>query len=394
MDESFDPLDTYAGIPYEGLARLRREAPISRTPGGVWFLARKDDVLEATRRVDCFISSFREPGVVVPDEEQLISEIPEPRHGKIRMIVNSAIAAHRLGPVSSFAAELSGRLLSEILPRGHAELMHALVMPIPNSVIAYMLGVPTEDFALWAQWSDDVVEGDYATKNRSERGEGLAGGFPEFTAYVDAQIAERRATPRGKDDFITRLIEAEVEGQRLTDVEARTMIVFLLVAGNETTRNLIGNLLSNLVDDPELFAKLQAQPDLVTRAIEESLRLDPPVAFLLRDCIQDITIGGIQIKKGEKVAYGLTSANRDESHFEDPDSFRLDRPEPKGHATFGGGPHVCPGSALARLETKVTLEQFVARVASVERDASHQPGRVPVFWANGPATLHVKIAGR
>ena len=394
MDPTIDPLDTTLGIPYANLAILRREAPVYRTPSGVWFLALLDDVLEATRRVDAFQSSFRDAGVVVPDEEQLISEIPEPRHGEVRKIVNSAIAAHRLGPVKGFVRDLSEKLLGELLPRGHAELMHDFVMPIPNTVIAFMLGVPTEDFALWAKWSDEVVEGDYATQNRNERGVGLAGAFPEFSQYVDAQIAEHRTAANPPDDFVSRLVQAEVDGKQLSDVELRTLIIFLLVAGNETTRNLIGNLLDTFARSPELFERIAADPSLIPAAIEESLRLDPPVAFLLRDCIADIEIGGVSIAKGEKVAYGIASANRDERYFDDPDTFRLDRTNGKDHTTFGGGPHVCPGSALARLETKVTLEVFAERVASFSIDPGYKPEKVPVFWANGPASLPVTLTGR
>lgn len=391
MPSTFDPLENGIGIPHEGLAELRRRAPISRTPSGVWFLARHADVMEATRRIDCFQSSFRDPDVVVPDEEQLISEIPEPRHGKIRKIVNSAIAAHRLGRIAPFVRELAHERLSALLPTGRAELMHEFVMPIPNSVIAHLLGVPTEDFARWAKWSDEVVEGDYATRNRTERGEGLGGGHPEFAGYVDAQIHERRRAGAPPDDFVTRLMTTEVDGERLTDLELRTLIIFLLIAGNETTRNLIGNLLARLARDSELANALREDASLIPSAVEESLRLDPPVAYLLRDCIADIRFGDVTIRAGEKVAYGVASANRDEAVFDEPDAFRLDRPEAKIHASFGGGPHVCPGSALARMEAVVALETFLERVASFEIEPGFAPDRVPVFWANGPASLPVSL---
>ncbi|MCH2170810.1 cytochrome P450 [Myxococcota bacterium] len=391
MSVQFDPLETGTGIPYAGLSKLRAESPVSRTPNGIWFLARHDDVMQATQHVDCFQASFRDPGVVVPDEEQLISEIPEPRHGRVRKIVNSAIASHRLGPVAKFVDDLSNHLLDEITQRKQVELMNEFVMPIPNSVIAYLLGVPTRDFALWARWSDEVVEGDYARKNRTERGKGLGGGHPEFAGYVDAEIATRQDSDSPSDDFLTRLVQTEVDGHRLTNVELRTLVIFLLIAGNETTRNLIGNLLTRLAGAPEIFEMLQSDPNLIPLAIEESLRLDPPVAYLLRDCIQDIEIGGKTIRRGEKVAFGLASANRDESIFEQPDAFRLDRPNPRGHATFGGGPHVCPGSTLARLETRQAMEAFLARVHSFAIDPEHIADRVPVFWANGPATLPVTL---
>jgi cytochrome P450 len=394
MTELGDPLDTRGGIPYPVFARLRAEAPVWRTPSGVWFFSLFDDVLAATKDIESFKSSFRDPGVVVPEEEQLISEIAEPRHGKIRRIVNSAIATHRLGRVEPFARELINALLEKVLARGGGELMHELVMPLPTSVIATLLGVPTGDFHLWGQWSGDVVQGDYPTKNRSERGEGFAGAHPEFAAYVDRQIAERRSAASPPDDFVTRLIRTEVDGETLTDTEIRTLIVFLLVAGNETTRNLIGNLLVTMGQDPSLFRRLQDDPALVPIAVEESLRLDPPTAVLLRDCIRDTQVHGVPIRAGEKVAFGIASANRDEAHYEDPDTFRLDRPDPRDHLAFGGGPHVCPGSMLARLEARVAIEVFLERVAEMKLAPDFVRVKVPVFWANGPDALPVSLVAR
>jgi cytochrome P450 len=394
MTDFGDPLDTSAGIPYELFARLRVEAPVWRTGTGVWFFSLFDDVLAATKDIESFKSSFRDPGVVVPEEEQLISEIEEPRHGKIRRIVNSAIAAHRLGNVESFARETSHTLLERVLAKGGGELMNEFVMPLPTSVIATLLGVPTEDFHLWGQWSGDVVQGDYPTKNRTERGEGFAGAHPEFATYVDRQIAERRGAENPPNDFVTRLLTTDVEGQRLTDTEVRTLMVFLLVAGNETTRNLIGNLLVTMGQRPEIFRQLQDNPELIEVAVEESLRIDPPTAVLLRDCIRDTEIHGIPIRAGEKVAYGIASANRDESHYEDPNSFRLDRPNPNHHVAFGGGPHVCPGSVLARMEAKIAIEVFLEKVGKMKLAPDFVREKVPVFWANGPNALQVTLTRR
>ena len=389
MTDFGDPLDTSAGIPYDIFARLRAEAPVWRTGSGVLFFSQFDDVLAATKDIESFKSSFRDPGVVVPEEEQLISEIEEPRHGKIRRIVNSAIAAHRLGRVEDFARETSQSLLEGVLEKGGGELMHEFVMPLPTSVIATLLGVPTEDFHLWGQWSGDVVQGDYPTKNRTERGEGFSGAHPEFASYVDRQIAERRNATEPPNDFVTRLISTEVDGESLTDTEIRTLMVFLLVAGNETTRNLIGNLLVTMGQQPELFQRLQDNPELIETAVEESLRLDPPTAVLLRDCIRDTEIHGVPIRAGEKVAYGIASANRDESHYEDPDSFRLDRPKPSHHVAFGGGPHVCPGSVLARMEARIAIEVFLENVEEMKFEPGFVREKVPVFWANGPNALPV-----
>jgi len=385
----FDPLDLSNGVPHEGYRRLRAEVPVCRTPSGAWFLSRRDDVLAATRDVHSFRASFRDPGVVVPDEEMLISEIPEPRHGRVRRVVNSAVAAHRIGEIGTFVRDLADRLLGELLAAGRIELVGQFIMPIPNSAIGVLLGVPIDDHALWAGWSDEVVLGDYARRNRNERGEGLAGAHPEFTAFIDARIAEHRAALDPPPDFITRLLQTEIDGYRMSDVELRTFLAFLLISGNETTRHLLANAAHTLASRPDLYARLRADPSLIPNAIEESLRMDPPVAFLLRECCVDVEIGGVGIRRGEKVAFGLASANRDERHYEDPDAFRFDRPRPSDHMAFGGGPHVCPGSALARLEGRTVLEVLCRRVAKLELDASFRWRKVRTFWANGPEALPV-----
>ena len=383
----FDPLSAPFDDP--GFADLRDRCPVSKTEMGAWYFARYEDSVAGAKDVDRFIASFREPGVVVLDEEQLVSEIPEPRHGQIRRIINSAIAAHRIGRVEPFCESLCNELLDELIARDEpVDLVSEYVMPVPNNVIAHLLGAPPEDFRRWAEWSDEVVQGTYPTKNRNERGEGLAGAHPEFVAYVDALIAERRERPT--EDFITRLVSTEVDGRRLTDIEARSQLVFLFISGNETTRHLIGNLLWRVTSDPELFEQLQNDPSLIPAAVEESLRLDPPVKFLMRNCMVDGEVAGTEIAAGEKVAFGLGSANRDREQFEDAESFRLDRSDGRSHLSFGGGPHVCPGAALARLEARVALEVFLQRVRRASLlDPDYDA--VEVFWAHGPATLRAKI---
>ena len=390
VDMGFDPLSAPFDDP--GFAELRESCPVSKTEMGAWYLARYEDSVAGTKDVNRFIASFREPGVVVPDEEQLVSEIPEPRHGQIRRIINSAIAAHRIGRVEPFCESLCNDLLDGLLRRGApVDLVAEYVMPVPNNVIAHLLGAPPEDFRLWAQWSDEVVQGTYPTKNRNERGEGLSGAHPEFVAYVDALIADRRTRPA--DDFISRLVATEVDGRRLTDVEARSQLVFLFISGNETTRHLIGNLLWRVTADPELFTTLQNDPALIPAAVDECLRLDPPVKFLMRNCMIDGEVAGTEIAAGEKVAFGLGSANRDSTHFDDADSFRLDRVDARSHLSFGGGPHICPGAALARLEARVALEVFLSRVGSARVENSTYDG-VGVFWAHGPASLVAEITSK
>ncbi len=389
-----DPLDTSDGIPYDALAELRSRCPVSTTASGAYFLARYDDVLAATKDVDTFRASFREPGVVVPPEEQLVSEIPEPRHGKIRRIINSAIAQHRIGRVEPFARELCNELLDGVLARGGGDLVAEYVTPIPATVIAHLLGADPKDHRRFAEWSDVVVQSTYATKNRrvdGEENEGLAGVAPAFTAYLDRMIAERRDAADPPDDFVTRLVNTEVDGQRLTDLEMRTQLAFLLMAGNETTRHLIGNMLHTLCSDPAMFARLREERDLVPTVVEESLRHDPPIHVLMRDCAKDVTVDGVTIPAGVKVAFGLAAANRDRRTYDDPDAFRLDRPSARDHLAFGGGPHVCPGASLARLEGRIALDVFLDRVERAQIEDGYGREPVPVFWANGPRRLPVTL---
>ncbi len=385
IDQLAEPADSPV------LAELRTTCPVSRTPNGAWFLARNADVLAATKDVHTFRASFREPGVVVPDEEQLINEIPEPRHGEVRKVINSAIAAHKITRMEGFCRELSNELLDDLLGReGVIDLVHDYVMPIPNNVIAELLGAKREDFNKWAAWSDEVVQGSWPTQNRNERGEGLAGAHPEFTAYVDELIRERKESP--KDDFITRLINTEIDGRRLTDIETRTQLVFLFISGNETTRHLISNLLWTIVNNPTIERALRENSDLINNAIEESLRYDPPVKLLMRNCEQETQVHGETMCPRDKVAFGILSANRDENLYDEPHEFRLDRPSPRNHLGFGGGPHVCPGAALARLEARVAVEEFLRRVSSFEVLEPGVYDEVPVFWARGPAHLKVRLS--
>lgn len=390
-NEGFDPLDTTAPGVHDGLARLRAEAPVSRCPNQAWFLARYDDVAAAAKDVATFRASFREPGVVVPDEEQFINEIAEPRHGHVRRIINSAIAQHRIARVEPIATELCAGLVDDLLATGGGDFVAGYSVPIPTTVIGHLLGAPVEDHHQWAEWSDEVVQGTYPTKYRNERGVGLTGAHPEFTAYVDEMIRFRREAAVPPDDFITRLMTTEVDGRRLTDIEARTQLMFLFISGNETTRHLISNLCFMLASRPDVLAACRADRNLVHNLVEETLRTMPPIQFLMRTCTVDTEFAGAALHADDKVAFGVASANRDESHFADPDEFRLDRPDPRGHFGFGGGPHVCPGATLARLEARVAVEVLLDKVATMTLDPDYAFEKVPVFWAYGPSSLPIAL---
>lgn len=396
IDIDLDPFEAADEVPYDRLKELRRTCPVARIPTG-WYLTRQADLTEAAKRVDTFAASFRAPGVTVPEEEQFINEIIGDRHARVRKAINASIAYHKAMRVEPFVRDLCNGYLDPLIGRGGGDLIGEMVVPIPMNVIAHLIGLPRADWEQFWRWSDEVVQGTYPTQYRNERGSGLAGAHPEFTAYVDRLIADRQKEAddgRSSDDLVTRLLLTEVDGRRLSATEVRSQLVFLIISGNETTRHLIGNLLATVATSAEIFAALKSDRSLVERAVEESLRFQPPVHVLLRNVIADTGALGAPMCQGEKVVFAVSAANRDEAVYEDPDAFRLDRPNWREHFAFGGGPHVCPGAALARLEAKVVLETVLDRVESLVVEDGWSRRKVPVFWANGPVDLPVHISVR
>jgi cytochrome P450 family 142 subfamily A polypeptide 1 len=171
-------------------------------------------------------------------------------------------------------------------------------------------------------------------------------------------------------------------------------VIFLLISGNETTRHLISNLLHRLATQEGLLETLRANPEKIPLAVEECLRVDAVIINLVRTVCHDTVFRGHAMREGERVFFGIASANRDEDLYEAPDEFCLDRPKPKGHTAFGGGPHVCPGASLARLEGRIVLEVAIERLTKIELAPDFEWEKVPVFWANGPTSLPATLVPR
>jgi cytochrome P450 len=391
-----EPFDPFAAMTsderYARLAALRSRAPLARIAAGPWLAASMSSVLAGLKAVDHFAGSFGATGDG-PEDDTVMAAIPEPRHGKIRKVFNSALAYHHASQVEPFARELAAELLDEALAasrrHGEVEAVASWLAPLPAAVIARVLGVPREDHPRFARWSDELLE----RQGRSDlEHTGMAGAHPEFAAYVDRGIAERLGSAAPNDDVVSRLLFTEVQGERLSPRMVRTQTMFLIVAGNETTRNLLGNCVHRLAREPALFERLRREPGLVPALIEETLRLDSPVQLLARTCTEPLALDGVPIAAGERVLFHLASANRDEQSFEEPDRFRLDRPNGRDHVAFGAGAHVCPGAYLARLETRVALELLLARVEKLALAPGYAWDPNPVFWALGPRTLRVTLA--
>jgi len=208
-----------------------------------------------------------------------------------------------------------------------------------------------------------------------------------MSAFFHGLIGARRAHPG--EDLVSAIVNAEIDGQRLSDNEVVGFNILLLIAGNETTTNLLGNLLNVLVDRPDLWSELRNDPARIETAIEETLRFDSPVQFLMREATEDLELHGQRVRKGERVIVVMGSANRDPATHPDPDTFRLDRERARHHA-FGYGIHFCIGAPLARLEARVAVQALTSRVKAIARGDGHAE-RVPSHLLRGFHHLPVRL---
>jgi cytochrome P450 len=381
--DAFDPYAHSSQERFAAMAAARAGSGVMETSAG-YYVATSAGVLAGLRDVEKFVGSFTDTSGLA-EEDTVVSAIPEPRHGRIRRIINTVIAVHRTIQAEPFVRATATSLVAmavEAAGSGPVDLVNAVVDPLPSTVIAHMLGVPVGHQERFRVWSDELL----AAQSSGEPAP-LAHFHPPFAAYIQQQIDQRRAMVEPPDDIITRFLQTDVDGEYLSDPAICTQTMNLIIAGNETTRNLIGNCLYTLATSPDMYAQVRAERRLVPLVVEESLRFDAPVQVLGRAVLADTDIEDFAVKKGDRVVFGLASANRDERVHDKPEEFRLDRPRIRDHLAFGAGPHICPGASLARLETVAVLEAFCERVASFRLIDDFQPEPNPVFWANGHRRL-------
>ncbi|MFI5040353.1 MAG: cytochrome P450 [Acidimicrobiales bacterium] len=380
----FDPYAPASETRYESMAAIRAGAGVVETPAG-FFVATAAGVETGLRDVEKFVGSFTDTSVL-PDDDVVISAIPEPRHGRIRRVINTVVALHRTNDAEPFIRSTTARLVDDALrvnaSEGFVDLVATVVDPLPSAVIAHMLGAPIEDQVQFRVWSDELLERQSAGVPM-----GLVDLHPEFAAYIFELIDRHRASPAPPDDVITRFLFTAVDGEYLSDRAVCTQTMNLIIAGNETTRNLIGNTLHTLATEPALYARVRADRGVVSVVVEESLRHDSPVQVLARAVLADTEIEGVALHPGDRVVFGIASANRDESVFPEPARFDVDRRRPREHLAFGTGPHVCPGAMLARLEATAVLDEVCDRIVSFSLVKGFVPVPNPVFWALGHRRL-------
>jgi cytochrome P450 len=322
-----------------------------------WGLLKHADILAAVRDPAAFSSNTPSVMTMVP-RFTLLHDDP-PRHTHLRRLVGKAFSPRRVSDLEPWLVRMTGELLDE-LGEGPTEILAGLARPLPMRVICAILGIPSEQAALFRHWSEATIG--YAGIPAEERRKRIS----ELHAYLGQEVAARRA--RHTDDLITALVEAEIDGARLDDAEAVGFCMTLLVAGNETTTGLIGNCLHILAQDPELWRRAREDRGLVDPILTETLRYASPTQRLTRVARQTVEIGGITIREGSLVDVMYGSANRDPAVFSDPETFRVDRPTSEGMA-FGSGIHFCLGAALAKTEARIALNAMLDRYARIELGA-------------------------
>jgi cytochrome P450 len=377
LAESFDleklTPDFYAN-PYPTYRALRENAPVKRMPNGSYFLTRYDDLVTAYKSTKAFSSDKKTEfapkyGNSLLYEHHTTSLVfnDPPAHTRVRRLIMGALSPRAIAAMEPDLIRLVDTLLDAMAEKGKVEMIEDFASAIPVEVIGNLLDVPHEERGPLRHWSlailgalEPVISTEaFARGNRA---------VEEFLAYLETLVERRRAKPgNASQDVLTRLIQGEENGERLSEKELLHNCIFLLNAGHETTTNLIGNGLVALSDHPEQKQRLIAHPELIKTAIEEMLRYESSNQLGNRMIVEEVELGGIAMPPGTPVTLCIGAANRDPRQFPAPETFDIAR-TPNRHLAFGTGAHQCAGMALARLEGAIAIARFLARFPHYARD--------------------------
>lgn len=392
-----DQTGFYLGDPHAAFRRLRAEDPLHWYEAGpFWCATRHADVCEISRRPRTFSSAHGtqlfeipirlaggDPGAMGAPS---IIQMDPPAHNRHRKLVMSAFTPRTIAALEPRMRALARESVASIRPGEPFDFVEQVALPLPMFMIAELLGVPSSDYEAFRRWSDAMIEAG-ASGPRPETLDTVV----ELYGYMVERAAERRREPRA--DVLTRLALAELDGERLADAELGIFCLTLLVAGNETTRNLIAGGMRLLLEHPAQWRKLCVAPALVRNAVEEMLRYVSPIRSFVRRVQHDTELSGRRLRAGEYVALLYGSANRDESVFgPDAEAFDVLRPNADRHVAFGFGEHLCLGASLARLEARVLFEELIARGPGFSLAGPVEP--LPSTLVNGIARMPVVFEER
>jgi cytochrome P450 len=418
----YDPMDP--GVrrdPYPCYRELRRSAPVALVEStGFYTVARHRDVLEVLRNPEVFSSRamrytatngrpqsalLAAAGSPPPEAvAKLFASLPfppaelavarnliatdGPGHNDLRAIVNRGFTPRRIAELEPRIRAIARDCLAEARRKGELDLVADLAIPLPVTVIAELLGVDPERRPDFKRWSDTIVATAAGGAMPGVPNPGTVTVFAELISYLASVIEDRRRAPR--EDLVSILVRAEDGAAALKPAEVVTFALLILVAGNETTTNLLGNALLALTEHPAALERVQRERALVPALIEEVLRYDAPVQLVMREVTRDVELGGVALAEGSIVAPLLGSANRDDDAFPNADRFALDR-ERAAHVGFGNGVHFCLGAALARLEARVALEELF-ELPALSRKPTGEIVRVDSFMLRGLRSLPLACA--
>lgn len=362
-----DPHVFTDGPPHALFAYMREHVPVHRNPAhgdqdGFWSLTRYDDVVEANKDWETFSSArrgtFLTEGGIVPKEFEplLFNMMDPPEHNRHRGILQKVFTMRAVANREADVRHIVNRLIDGVIECGHCDFVTDIAVELPLTVTANMLGVPHDDREKLFAWTNLLADTSITLADKTQT-------IAEIGAYIADLIAVRRRPPT--DDMLSHLVQAELDGERLNDLELMAHFIQLMNGGNETTRNAFAGGMHALIEYPEQRAALLADPGLIPNAVDEILRWHTPILHQARTATRDVEIRGIRIAENEKVALWFASANRDPALNPDPDRFDVTRAHPK-HNTFGAGRHYCLGHHLARLELRVCFEETLRRRPDLE----------------------------
>jgi cytochrome P450 len=393
--------------PWEVFDLLQRDAPVYRHPErngrGFWAVTKYNDVLGVLRDTKTFSSEIGGSATIEDLPEDVLEarrnflEFDPPKHGRYRRLISTNFTPGAVGKYEEWLRGLVTYRLDRVVPMGELDLVAELAAPIPIRVLAHVLGLPEDKLPRLIELGDRLlvdtdpgIVGELAYSGEREEDRYKPFGSPwadELCALGREYYAERRECPR--DDVLTLIANAEIDGEPLSPRDLDNTFALLVVAGNETTRQAIALGTLALAENPEEYERLRADRSLVPSAVEELLRFSSPVWFFRRTARTDATIRGVPIAAGDKVVVWFAAGNRDPDHYPEPHRLDVAR-NPTDHLTFGrGGPHICLGAHLARLEVRVYLEELLERVERVE--LAGEPRRLRSNFTNGLSELPMRL---
>jgi cytochrome P450 len=359
---------------------LRDERPVHREPGTrEWLLSRHEDV----RAAACDHASFSSEGTDISRGLlPMIQALDPPRHDALRARALRAFTASRVALLEPEIRRIARELLDGFADTGRGDLVADFARQLPSRVIGALIGIPPERREAFLAWSDELVEASPASALDERFRNPATSIYREFTKL----LAERRAARR--DDLLSALLDAEIDGQGLSEEELLGFCFVLVVAGNDTTSNLIANGAALLAEHPDQRALLARELARIPAAIEEMLRFESPAQALPRILRREVVLHGVAIPEGAQVRLLWGSANRDERTFPDPDRFDTTR-DARGHLAFGQGIHFCLGAHLARLEARVAFEELLARIPDYR--LAEPPTWRPSIWARAHPAVRIEF---